>query len=315
MTLNNKSGNIACVTGGSGMVGSRIVAKLRNRGYRVRVMSRKKYANHDGVEIFTGGLDNDDILRRFISDAQFLFHCAAELYDESNMWNVNVIGTRNLIDIINKSKLQYFCYLSSAGVVGRTNQTWVDENTACAPRNLYEKSKLAAEKLVSENIQKRNSVILRPTNIVDQKRPGELRLLLEDSWVNRLKLFLRGAECAHIIHAGDVADAALFFIDYHFNRPQIYFVSCDHETINTFGQLWSLCKKFKKGQSTEKLTPFPHMPVIVPYLLRKLTRSGGNRGDVRYSSAKLIAEGFQFSLGVKGSIKRIISKDYVDAQS
>jgi hypothetical protein len=55
------------------------------------------------------------------------------------------------------------------------------------------------------------------------------------------------------------------------------------------------------------------VPLIIPHLLRKLIRGVGNRGDVRYSSAKLIAEGFKFSLGVNGCVKRIILRNYLNA--
>ena len=50
-----------------------------------------------------------------------------------------------------------------------------------------------------------------------------------------------------------------------------------------------------------------HLPLIVPHILRQLQRGKGNRGDVRYSTEKLISEGFKFHLGVEGAVKQIIS--------
>ena len=89
----DNSKTIACVTGVSGMVGSEIVQRLVSHGYKVRALSRSKYFDDPDVELFRGGLEDEEVLKSFLSKADFLFHCAAELYDESKMWDANVLGT------------------------------------------------------------------------------------------------------------------------------------------------------------------------------------------------------------------------------
>jgi hypothetical protein len=42
-------------------------------------------------------------------------------------------------------------------------------------------------------------------------------------------------------------------------------------------------------------------------MLRRLWRGQGERGDTRYSSQKLISEGFIFPLGVEDTVKQLIS--------
>ncbi len=162
---------IACVTGASGMVGSKIVQRLTLQGYKVRVLSRSKYFDDPDVKLFCGGLEDEKVLKSFLNNAHLLFHCAAELYDESKMWDVNVLGTERLLSIVKGTSIKYLCYLSSAGVVGRTNIRWVNEETACEPQNAYERSKWAAEQLVAKGIDGCRIVILRPTNVIDNKQP------------------------------------------------------------------------------------------------------------------------------------------------
>jgi nucleoside-diphosphate-sugar epimerase len=305
----NNNRRVACVTGGSGIVGQRIVRRLIIDGYRVRVLSRHRYFDAADVELFTGSLDDVDSLREFVIGAHLLFHCAAELYDESKMWKVNVIGTERLLNVVKGSNIQYLCHLSSAGVVGQTDQKWVDEKTKCNPQNAYERSKWAAEELVLRGIERCRIVVLRPINVVDENRPGALSLPMTGSWLSRLKVFLKGGECAHIVHAEDVADAALFFVSHPIDRPQCFFVSCDNEPLNTFAGLWSLYKAIENDRAIDSVTPVPHLPLLVPHILRKLWRGRSNRGDVRYTSNKLISEGFKFHLGVEGAVKRLISKN------
>jgi nucleoside-diphosphate-sugar epimerase len=53
---NNKL--IACVTGGSGMIGSKIVDLLLTKGYTVMVLTRQQKFNKQVVEIVHGSLEN-----------------------------------------------------------------------------------------------------------------------------------------------------------------------------------------------------------------------------------------------------------------
>lgn len=288
------------------MVGSKIVQRLVSHGYKVRALSRSKYFDDPDVELFRGGLGDEDVLKSFLYNASLLFHCAAELKDQSKMWDVNILGTERLLRLIKDSSIEYLCYLSSAGVVGRTNVKWVNEETICKPQNAYEQSKWEAEQLVAQGIDGCRIVILRPTNVVDEKRPGAFALPIHGSFLNRLKVFIKGGECTHIMHAKDVVEAAMYFVSRPFNTSQCYFVSCDHEPLNTFAGLWALYRAFENDCPVDSVRPAPHLPLIVPHTLRKLWRGRGNRGDVRYSSEKLISEGFKFPLGVKGAVKQII---------
>ena len=303
----HNSKTIACVTGASGMVGSKIVQRLISKGYKVRALSRRNDFADPNVELFRGGLEDEEVLKSFLYNAGLLFHCAAELYDASKMWDVNVLGTERLLRIVKDSSIEYLCYLSSAGVVGRTNIKWVDEKTRCNPQNVYERSKWAAEQLVAQGIDGCQIVILRPTNVIDEKRPGALSLPMRGSWLDRFKVFLKGGECAHIVHAEDVAEAAMFFISRPIDSPQCFFVSCDHENLNTFAGLWALYRTIENNRPVDSVRPVPHLPLIVPHILRQLRRGKGNRGDVRYSSEKFISEGFKFPLGVKGTVKELIT--------
>lgn len=300
------AGKIACVTGASGTIGSKIVNGLLQRGYRVRVLSRNKQFDDRRVELFCGGLEDKEILRLFLSDAHLLFHCAAELKDEAKMWDVNVLGTERLLGIARECGIVYLCYLSSAGVVGQTDLIWVDEKSPCKPQNTYEKSKWAAEQIVARGIDGCKVVILRPTNVIDEKRPGPLSLPIRGSWRERVRVLLKGGECAHIVHADDVAAAALYFISYPIDNPQCFFVSCDHEPLNTFAGLWSLYRACQRNYPVEDVRPIPHLPIAVPHMMRRLQYGKRNKGNIRFSSEKLLSSGFIFPLGIGGAVRQLI---------
>jgi nucleoside-diphosphate-sugar epimerase len=287
------------------MIGQRICEQLISRGYRVRALSRQKHILGKNIELFNGNIINEEDVQAFIQGAHLFFHCAAELHDDSRMWEVNVKGTELLLKAVSQVSVRYFCYLSSAGVVGKCHGTWVDEDTQCNPQNRYEKSKYAAEKLVAEGITGCSTVILRPTNVIDDSRVGAIVYPIRSSLIDRIKVFFKGGECAHIVHAEDVADAALYFTNTHFEKPVHFFVSCDHERFNTFGGLWSLYKAIQQGRSIEGIDSAIHLPIIIPHILRRLWRGAGNYGNIRYSSEKLLSTGFRYRLGVEGAVRRI----------
>ena len=294
-----------CVTGASGMIGRRIAQRLLTRGYPVRALARGDYAQ-GGVQVYKGGLGDEEVLDRFVHGAGALFHCAAELKDPARMQEVNVAGTERIVRLLARHGARYFCHISSAGVVGRTSQKWVDESTPCDPQNAYERTKLDAERIASRPISGCATVILRPTNVVDENHLGDLGLPASGSIASRLKAFVKGAECAHIVHADDVANAALHFLDKPAAPPRLFFVSLDEDPLNTVGHLWSLYHALAAGRDANGTVPIAHLPLFVPHVLRKVRGTGGNSGAVRYSSKRLAAEGFQFSLGVAGAVRQII---------
>ncbi len=287
------------------MVGRKITQKLLQAGYEVKILTRNRQFRDDQVRIYHGDIEDTDVIKSFLKDVTYLFHCAAELNDENKMQAVNVSATECILDIVRQSNVSYLCYLSSAGVIGLTDCRFVDEGNACNPQNAYEKSKWAAEELVARGIKNCSTVILRPIDVIDEQRPGALALPIRSSWRDRLVVFLKGNECAHIVHTEDVADVAIYFINSHFEKPACFFVSCDHERLNTFGGLWSLYKAIQQGRSVEEIKPIICLPIMIPYLLRRLWRGSGNYGNVRYSSDKLLSTGFRYRLGVEGAVRSI----------
>ena len=305
----SKNTNTACVTGAFGMVGRRIVEKLLNQEYIVRTLSRQMRLEQKGVVNYRGGLEDKEVLDSFVSGADFLFHCAAELKDETKMSDVNIVGTEKIINAVKNSTIKFFSYLSSAGVVGLTNDKIVDENTSCNPITTYEKTKWEAEKIVAKGINGCKTIILRPTNVIDDLNLGALHLPMSGSLKSLLKVVIKGGECAHIIHAEDVAAAAMYFVSHQLSTPRCFFVSCDHEPLNTFAGLWSLYNAIQNRKPIDSVRPMKHLPIFIPFILRRLVRGHSNKGDVRYSSKKLLSEGFKFTLGLEGAIKRVINAE------
>jgi len=294
---------VAAVTGASGLVGRCIVNKLLESGWGIKALTRRdSFPDMQDVTIVKGDINDKAALQELLRGVDAVFHCVAELYDEAIMRDVNVTGVKTLLSLLPLSSVRYFCYISSAGVIGPTKEQVITEETLCHPFNEYEKTKYEAEKLVVSSKLRTRICILRPTNVIGDTKKGVLRLPLRDNWRDRLTCFFKGKEGAHIIHAEDVAAASVFFINKPILKPEIFIISCDEDCQNTLSGVYSLVLKYlgKKNKNC-----YVSLPVIIPYLLRYLFKGASLHGNSRFSSQKIRNAGFTFSLGLERAVKDV----------
>jgi nucleoside-diphosphate-sugar epimerase len=302
--LDNSNKKIACVTGASGRIGRRLVDKLKKENFQVRVLKYRNDFKDGDLLVYHGDFRDKELIEDFLTGAQYLFHFAAELIDQSKMWDVNVNATKTLIKVAKSNRMKYFCFLSSAVVVGKTIKKEINEEIHCAPRNIYGKSKLEAERMLLSGITGCQIVVLRPVNVLDEINHGFLKALNLKILLNRFKLFIRGGECAHLVNTDDVVNAALYFIDKKFDQPECFFLAYDEDLYSTFAGLQLLYDSFGKTQLLDKTPKHISLPIIVPYLIKKILRKNSNMGDVKYSSKKILSHGFNYKVGLRETIRR-----------
>ena len=286
------------VTGGTGFVGRVIVRALTDRGYAVRVLSRRVVSTDRAlVSIVHGDITSPSDLERGMRECGAVFHCAAEKSDTSRMPAINVGGTQNVVNAAREARVQFLCHLSSVGTIGRTSQPVVDESTPCNPMNAYEATKLAAERIVAEGLPGGRVAILRPTNVFGAET---IESFVDNSLRGRVWMFLKGRESAHLVYVKDVAAAAVFLFRQHDSEAVgTYIVSSDEEVGNTNREVQAYLRSRYDGAPQ---APVVSAPIAVPHLMRRLRRGTTNRGDVVYSAQRLRALGFEFRYGLRGGL-------------
>jgi nucleoside-diphosphate-sugar epimerase len=203
------------VTGATGFIGQHVVNRMLLAGNAVRVLTRgdrpfpRSWLDH--VEVAYGELNDSKALQKAVSGCEYVFHLAAELRDHTRMERVNMEGTRRLLETCNQAGVRKLIHLSSVGIMGANREGDVDETEPCRPKNQYERTKYAAEKLVLAWCADscKEAIVIRPTNVFgDGPRSGPDSML---SWLRAIRngrfVFFDRQAISNYVYVKDVADA------------------------------------------------------------------------------------------------------------
>lgn len=156
------------ISGIKGFTGVYLEKHFINKGYEVfgSVLKKPENNNHFLCDIL-----NQNQLFEILDRVKpnYIIHLAAISFvaseDKQNIYNVNVLGTLNLLDVINK--LNYnpdkILIASSATVYGNIEGE-LNEKMCPKPVNHYGNSKLAMENMIKSYFSKQKIIVTRPFN-------------------------------------------------------------------------------------------------------------------------------------------------------
>jgi nucleoside-diphosphate-sugar epimerase len=148
------------VTGGAGFIGSHIVDRLLDEGFKVRVLDnlstgeKENLAQHQNKKTFQfieGDIRNFELVKKTVKGVDAVIHEAALVSVSRSVENpllsneINVAGTLNLLKACVDAHAKRFVLASSCAVYGDTETLPNHENLAPKPLSPYAADKLAAE--------------------------------------------------------------------------------------------------------------------------------------------------------------------------
>lgn len=127
------------VTGGTGTLGGLVVTRLRDAGYDVRVLSRRRRETADGVEFVNGDLATGEGIEPAVDGAASIVHCAGSAKGDEDK-------ARNLVQAASRVGTAHVVNVSVVGadripIVSTTDRAMFG----------YVGSKLAAERVVADS--------------------------------------------------------------------------------------------------------------------------------------------------------------------
>ncbi|WP_417798478.1 UDP-glucose 4-epimerase GalE [Terasakiella pusilla] len=149
------------VTGGAGYIGSHICLALSRQGYLPIAYDNLSVGNRQNVIagfFEEGDIRNQDQLSRVMQkhNVHAVIHCAGAAYVGESMSNpekyydINVHGTLSLLSAMRSADVTSIIFSSTCAVYGAPETLPITEETPCQPINVYGRSKLMAESLLSD---------------------------------------------------------------------------------------------------------------------------------------------------------------------
>ncbi len=308
--MSGRSGLIAAVTGGTGFVGSALVARLlADRFAEVRVLTRRA-PPHAAFRPVHGDIVKDD-LQAFIAGVDVLFHCAGELHREDAMRAVHVEGTRRLIEAA-RGRVRRWVQLSSVGCYGLAQREgMVDERSPLAPKGEYETTKAESDELVERAAGEGAfaCVTLRPSIVFGPGMPNRSLCQLVRMVERGLFFFVGRQAVATYVYVDDVADALIacgtdaaasgtyVLSD---DRPMEVFIAAVAAALGTQRQPGTVPRWLARGVAGlfGWLPRFPLTPSRVDALSRR----------VRYSPERIQRElGYKFRVSIEEGLRRFVA--------
>jgi nucleoside-diphosphate-sugar epimerase len=205
------------VIGGTGFLGGEIIRQLLERGQKVRTLCRRSGDVPDGAEVVLGDVTDQQSLESACQGIETVYHTAS-IPSISVHWDpffdVNIIGTLNVLDACRKTSVQKLIYTSSASVVFNGKpQLGIDETVPYPSEWLahYPQSKAIAERLVLATATERSergsllACSIRPHLIIGKKDRHLIPRLLARAESGRLFRVGNGKNLIDIIFVENAA--------------------------------------------------------------------------------------------------------------
>jgi UDP-glucose 4-epimerase len=225
------------VTGGAGYIGSTAAAMLLERGFEVTVLDDCSTGHIDavpsGAKFIQGSILDPQIVSTALAGCEAVIHFAAkslvgESVEKPDLYfDVNVNGTRNLLDQMSGLGITKLVFSSTAATYGEPEVTPITEESRTKPTSPYGSTKLAVDQMISEESNNGLAAIsLRYFNVagafkssngwIAERHNPETHLIpnvLRATQLNPLKLFGNdwptqdGTPIRDYVHVVDLIDA------------------------------------------------------------------------------------------------------------
>ena len=195
------------VIGGSGFVGSSLLNQLC--GYNVKNLDKKQSPFYSKLTTIGDITNPFEIIINEEVDTIVLL--AAEHRDDvspsKKYYDVNVKGTKNVLDKMDKLGIKNLIFTSSVAVYG-LNKKNPCENHIIDPFNHYGKSKWQAEKVIKAWFDKdsinKSVTVIRPTVIFGERNRGNVYNLLKQIFSGKFLMVGKGQNKKSMAYVGNV---------------------------------------------------------------------------------------------------------------
>lgn len=318
------------IIGGSGFVGSRLIDLLKS-SHNITNIDKRESPFFNEITTICNILDSENLKKELAGGFDAVVLLAAEHRDDvmptSLYYDVNVQGTRNVLEAMNENNIKHIVFTSSVAIYGLNKQN-PDESHPADPFNHYGKSKWQAEEVLREwyeqNKEERNLNILRPTVIFGERNRGNVFNLLKQISGGMFRMIGKGENKKSMAYVGNI----VAFIEFLLlnNKQKNYNVYNYVDTPDfTMNELVS-----HVGMVLKKNIPSTHFPYLAGMLggyvfdlIAFITRKKMTVSSVRvkkfcattqFNATKAHSSGFKAPYSLGKGLERTLEYEFVHPQ-
>ncbi len=316
-----------CLIGASGFVGTRLIELLKQQD--ISLLNIDKNDSHFYPEVTTiADVRDKEKLDSLLKGQDLVVLLAAEHRDDvspvSLYYDVNVDGTRNVLEAMDRCGIKKIIFTSSVAIYG-LNKNNPDESSLADPFNHYGKSKWQAEDILrkwyNEDTQNKTLYIIRPTVIFGERNRGNVYNLLKQISSGKFLMVGRGNNIKSMSYVGNIVAFIDFLIHQKRTGYEVYnYVDKPDLTTNELVKIVS--------QVLHKHIPTIHIPYWVGMLggymydllayatQKKLTISSVRVkkfcATTQFDATKVLASSFITPYSLSEGLHRTINFEFIE---
>lgn len=257
------------VTGGTGFTGKALVRRLLDLGHEVVALDyheglKTEELRQWGAQVVIGSVTDREVVRRCVAGVDVVQHLAAA-FRELNVPNshydeVNVGGTRIMLEESVQAGVKRFIYCSTCGVHGNVDHPPANEEAPIQPADYYQRTKYEAEPLVMQYHKNGlPAVIIRPAAIYGPGDPERFFMIFKRASKGFFPMFGDGKTLYHPLYIDSLIDAFILVMEPGRGDGQTYLIA-DEEYVG----IEDLVRRTGRALGVDVKVPhFPVWPVVL----------------------------------------------------
>ncbi|MEL6447914.1 MAG: NAD-dependent epimerase/dehydratase family protein [Pseudomonadota bacterium] len=270
------------VTGGTGFTGKALVQRLLADGHSVVALDYKEGHKTQelsdlGATVVIGSVTDAAVVEQAMQGVDAVQHLAAAFRElnvpESHYDEVNVGGTRIVLEAAARHGVKKFVYCSTCGVHGNIDNPPGGEDAPIQPADYYQRTKYLAEPVVKEFFDKGlPTTILRPAAIYGPGDPERFFMIFKRVKTGTFPMFGSGKTLYHPLYIDNLVDALVLSMAPDRGLGGTYLIA-DEEYVG----IEDLVRRVARAMDQEVRVPhFPVWPVVaVGHIVEKVCKPFG----------------------------------------
>jgi nucleoside-diphosphate-sugar epimerase len=270
------------VTGGTGFTGKALVRRLLDLGHEVVALDYKEglktaELREWGARVIIGSVTDATVVRQAMEGVEVVHHLAAAFREmnvpDTYYWEVNVQGTRNVLDEALKQGVRKLVYCSTCGVHGNIDHPPGGEDAPIQPADYYQRTKYEAEPLVRTFHQRGlPAAILRPAAIYGPGDPERFLMIFRRVSRGTFPMFGNGKTLYHPLYIDNLVDAFVAAMADGVGDGEAYLIADDE-----YLEIEDLVKRVGRALNVDvKIPHYPVWPVVAAgHVVEKACRPFG----------------------------------------